>query len=87
MTLFPGSDPFQTEIQPAADNLDDNLAEGSNDTDVPAADNRKRNRNEQILSLHKQGESNVSIAKELGLGVRGSPIPASVSPDSLIPDR
>lgn len=60
---------FQTELQPAADNLDDNLAEGSNDTDMPAADNRKRNRNEQILSLHKQGESNVSIAKELGLGV------------------
>lgn len=28
-----------------------------------------KNRNEQILSLHRQGESDVLIAKELGLGV------------------
>lgn len=28
-----------------------------------------RNRNERILSLYKQGKSNVAIAKELGLGV------------------
>ena len=27
------------------------------------------NNNERILELHKQGKSNVSIAKELGLGV------------------
>ena len=29
----------------------------------------KENNNDRILSLHKQGVSNVDIAKELGLGV------------------
>ena len=27
------------------------------------------NKNERVLALHKQGKSNVAIAKELGLGV------------------
>ena len=33
----------------------------------PITDNS--NKNERVLALHKQGKSNVAIAKELGLGV------------------
>jgi DNA-binding NarL/FixJ family response regulator len=29
----------------------------------------KKNRNDEILELHKQGKSNVAIARQLGLGV------------------
>lgn len=34
-----------------------------------AGNDSKKNNNERILSLHKQGKSNMIIAKELGLGV------------------
>lgn len=34
-----------------------------------AADEGGKNNNEKILTLHKQGKSNMAIAKELGLGI------------------
>lgn len=34
-----------------------------------AENSAKKNKNEEILRLHRQGKSNVAIAKELGLGV------------------
>lgn len=38
-------------------------------TPVPLSTEDIRNSNEKILELHRQGKSNVAIAKELGLGV------------------
>jgi DNA-binding NarL/FixJ family response regulator len=35
----------------------------------PAAGDLNENNNDRILRLHKEGYSNVDIAKELGLGV------------------
>lgn len=34
-----------------------------------ASDNSESNSNDQILELHKQGKSNMAIARELGLGI------------------
>lgn len=36
---------------------------------IPGRDDDGKNNNDMILALHKQGKSNVAIAKELGLGV------------------
>lgn len=36
---------------------------------APDKNDGKRNSNEKILQLHKEGKSNVAIAKELGLGI------------------
>lgn len=56
-------------------------AKASKDADVPVKENSPvlnfipegevdgKNNNDRILELHKQGKSNVAIAKELGLGV------------------
>lgn len=38
-------------------------------TDTPEGENTERNRNDEILALHKAGKSNMAIARELGLGV------------------
>ena len=42
------------------DSLDDALSQAVTESS---------NKNERVLALHKQGKSNVAIAKELGLGV------------------
>ena len=34
-----------------------------------ASDNNSANNNDRILALHKEGKSNMAIAKELGLGI------------------
>ena len=38
-------------------------------TDTAEADTLERNKNEEILAMHKAGKSNMVIARELGLGV------------------
>ena len=43
--------------------------EDSKDVDVMLDAEAKRNSNERILELHKAGKSNMTIAKELGLGI------------------
>ena len=40
-----------------------------NEPAVKENNNKSRNNNEKILSLHKEGMSDVAIARELGLGV------------------
>ena len=39
------------------------------DVEISFANLGMENSNEEILRLHKEGKSNVAIAKELGLGV------------------
>ena len=43
--------------------------EDPKDVDVMLDAEAKRNSNERILELHKAGKSNMTIAKELGLGI------------------
>jgi len=45
------------------------MASGFDFNFIPAAEEDGKNNNDKILELHKQGKSNVAIAKELGLGV------------------
>lgn len=47
------------------------LVEGSEDISIQFAPGEENglNNNEKILKLHKQGKSNMAIAKELGLGI------------------
>ena len=40
-----------------------------NDPGIPFADMEMENRNDEILTMHRQGKSNVAIARELGMGV------------------
>ena len=62
--------PVKKEAQAAAFENTMNMAKRQDvfQEQVPAEE-VKENNNDRILSLHKQGVSNVDIAKELGLGV------------------
>jgi len=52
-----------TESEKVSDRIQDNKPA------VEKQGQEKRNNNEKILALHKEGMSNVAIAKELGLGI------------------
>jgi hypothetical protein len=55
----------QTEQQPKTQDMDEPQPKADDDAKV----SEKKNRNDEILELHKQGKSNVAIARQLGLGV------------------
>jgi hypothetical protein len=55
----------QTEPQPKTQDMDESQPKVADDAKV----SEKKNRNDEILELHKQGKSNVAIARQLGLGV------------------
>lgn len=54
----------------AAEKADDNEAvPQKGDPGIPLEDMEMENRNDEILAMHRQGKSNVAIARELGMGV------------------
>lgn len=61
--------PVKKEAQAAALENTVNLMKQQQKQPVQAAEDFKENNNDRILRLHKEGVSNVDIAKELGLGV------------------
>lgn len=62
--------PVKKEAPPARfDNTMNTIRQQEAYTAPPAADDANENNNDRILRLHKEGYSNVDIAKELGLGV------------------
>lgn len=58
----------KTKTEKQTDNMP-MMASGFDFNFIPAAEDDGKNNNDKILELHKQGKSNVAIAKELGLGV------------------
>lgn len=56
-------------VQPAAETVQEQSEAAETVAQVQLGGDPNRNSNDKILELHRQGKSNVAIAKELGLGV------------------
>jgi hypothetical protein len=70
-TQSPSKTQTQTKTQHTAKPKTTVQPEEEPQSDIPndAENSDKKNRNDEILELHRQGKSNVAIARQLGLGV------------------
>lgn len=61
--------PARKKVQPKEESLPSQAPSSAILNFISAGQDSGTNNNEKILALHKQGKSNVAIARELGLGV------------------